>query len=174
MKRNLSWFFLGVLLVCGSGAAFKRIRDLPISGSPSNNSWIEIDDIQANPGSYRFQLSSLARVTALNSGLAAKQDASANLSQWAALGTNVLSQFLPLSGGTMTGNLIVNGDATVSGTVTVNATGASTFDTVTATNGYNKDTDPGLSFTLDVANSDGTTNRLVVSGGIIISNIANF
>ena len=174
MKRNLTWFFLGVLLVCGAGASFKRIRDLPISTNPSNNTWIEIDDIAANPGSLRFQFSSLARASALSSGLAGKQDASANLTKWAALDTNVLSGFLPLSGGTLSGNLTVNGDTTVSGTVTVNAVGASTFDTVTSTNGYNKDTSTGLSFTLDVANSDGTTNRLVVAGGIIVSNIANF
>jgi hypothetical protein len=174
MNTRVSWLVLGILLVCTVGATFKRIRDLPISTNPSANTWIEIDDIAANPGSLRFQLSSLARASALSSGLASKQDASANLSKWAALDTNVLSGFLPLTGGTLSGNLAVNGDVTVSGTVTVNAVGASTFDTVTSTNGYNKDTSTGLSFTLDVANSDGTTNRLVIAGGIIISNIANF
>jgi hypothetical protein len=63
----------------------------------------------------------------------------------------------------------------VTGVVTVTGgSGASTFSEVTSTNGYNKETQAGLSFTLDVANSDGTTNRLVVAGGIIVSNIANF
>lgn len=174
MKTSAAWLLLGIALVCATGASFKRIRDLPIFGSPSNNTWIEVDDIQANPGSGRFQLSALARVTALNSGLATKQDASANLSAWAAINPSVLNNYLPLTGGTISGNLAVTGDTTVTGVLTVNATGASTFDEVTSTNGYNKDTEAGLSFTLDVANSDGTTNRLVVAGGIIVSNIANF
>lgn len=172
--KSIAVFLLGAAVVLSIGASFKRIRDLPIFGNPSVNTWIEVDDIAANPGSGRFQLSSLARASALTAGLATKQNASANLDGWAAISPSVLNNYLPLTGGTLSGNLTVNGDATVSGVLTVNATGASTFDTVTSTNGYNKDTEAGLSFTLDVANSDGTTNRLVVSGGIIISNIANF
>jgi hypothetical protein len=175
MKTQAKWFALGALCLCVMGATFKRIGDLPITTNPSANSWMELDDLSASPRSVRYQLSRLATTAALSAGLTAKQNAAANLTDWAALGTNVLSGFLPLTGGTLSGALTVNADVAVTGVVTVTGgSGASTFSEVTSTNGYNKETQAGLSFTLDVANSDGTTNRLVVAGGIIVSNIANF
>lgn len=172
MKSYALGMFLGVILVAGMGASvFKRIGDLPISSSPSANTWIEIDDLSANPRSARYQLNKLALATSVSG----KQDHTSNLDQWSAISTNVLSQFLLLTGGTLSGALTVNADVDVTGTVTVTGGGSpSTFQEITSTNGYNKDVYAGVSFTNDMLMADGTTNRIIVLRGIVVTNIANW